>query len=304
MNENDADISAKLHDLDLLWNTADVPASEAAFNALLPIAQRLMGRDRSQLIELVCLIARSRAIQGNFSGARQSLGQADHFLEEQESLYEVSAKIRYLIEKGRLHILEKTPSQAKVLFAEAWNLAVNSDEDYFSIEIAQLMATIEPIKNQQRWIVQAIEIAEQSSIAKAKRWLGALYTSMAWRHYEMHQYEKSLGLFEKALGHLKAQGAVRESFIAQWSIGKVLRTLGRTEEAFEIQKKLLSELGIGGRRDGRLYEELAECLQTLNRSTEAQLYFELAYREFSSDEWITDNQPLKLKRMKDLGKVK
>src|SRR6185312_882732 len=133
---------------------------------------------------------------------------------------------------------------------------------------------------------------------------GGLYTTLGWKLYDLRQFESSLQAFQKALSNHKVQGTPRETFVAQWSIGKVLRAMGKTEEALSIQKTLLAELGIGGERDGRLYEELAECLQTLRRTTEAQLYFELAYRELSSDEWVTDNQPLKLKRMKDLGKVK
>jgi tetratricopeptide (TPR) repeat protein len=183
-------------------------------------------------------------------------------------------------------------------------LSINSAEDYFAVEIAQLLAATEPQKAQQEWISRGIEIAENSPLPKSKRWLGGLYTSLGWKLYDLRQFESSLGAFQKALRHHKAQGTSREAFVAQWSIGKVLRATGKTEEALSIQKALLAELGIGGERDGRLYEELAECLQTLKRTTEAQLYFELAFRELSADEWIRDNQPVKLKRMKDLGKVK
>ncbi len=80
--------------------------------------------------------------------------------------------------------------------------------------------------------------------------------------------------------------------------------MGKPEEALIIQNALLAELGIGGAKDGRLYEELAECLHSLQRSEEAQPYFELAYRELSADEWIVDNQPAVLKRLRELGKAK
>lgn len=300
----EADFLEKFQNLDQLWDPANVLASEAAFRALLPDAQMLKGRNRSFLIELYSLIGRSEAFLEKFILARASLEKAENLLKEGLDVYQVSSKIRWLIERGRLYILEKTPSQAKGLFSEAWNLAINSGEDYFAVEIAQLLATTEQQKAQQEWIVRAIKIAETSPLQKTKRWLGGLYSSLGWKLYDLKQYEKSLETFQKALINLKAHGTLREVFIAQWSIGKVLRALGKTEEALSIQQALLAELGIGGVRDGRLYEELAECLQTLKRTTEAQLYFELAYRELSNDEWVTDNQPLKLKRMKDLGKVK
>jgi tetratricopeptide (TPR) repeat protein len=304
MEESNSRIMSKFQDLDLLWNPADVKASEAAYRALLSEGQNLTGRERSYLIDLHSLIGRAEAVQEKFAEARLSLDAAEVLLEEQQAVFPVSVKIRWLIEKGRLHILAKTPSQAKGFFSDAWALSINSGEDYFAVEIAQLMATSEPQKTQQKWISHAIEIAENSPLPKAKRWLGGLYTSLGWKLYDLRQFESSLGTFQKALRHHKAQGTPREAFVAQWSIGKVLRALGKIEEALSIQKALLAELGIGGERDGRLYEELAECLQALKRTTEAQLYFELAYRELSADEWLKDNQPVKLKRMKDLGKVK
>ncbi len=304
MKHADLEQLTPFQNLDRLWNPLDVSASKAAFHALLSDAQKFTGSDRSYLIELLSLIGRSEGFLGNFAEAHSSLKKAETILDEEQSTYRVAARIRWQIEKGRLHILEKTPSQARGYFSEAWNLAINSGEDYFAVEIAQLMATIEPSKAQQKWIEHALEIAEHSPHQKTKGCLGKLYTSLGWKFYELKQYERSLETFQKAIQCLKAQGTPREVFVAQWSIGKILRALGKTEEALSIQKALLAELGIGGNRDGRLYEELAECLQTLNRTTEAQLYFELAYRELSNDEWVTDNQPLKLKRMKDLGKVK
>jgi len=304
MEEINSDSLEKFQDLDRFWSPVDPAGSEAAFRALMSDAEKLVGRDRCHLIELHCLIGRSEALQNKFSEARASLERAEALLEEEQAAYRVSARIRWLIEKGRLHILEKTPSQATRLFSEAWSLSINSGEDYFAVEIAQLMAATEPQKTQQEWIKRAIEIAENSPLQKTKRWLGGLYTSLGWKLYDLRQFENALGAFQKALRHHKALGTPREAFVAQWTIGKVLRAQGKIEDALSIQKALLSELGIGGVRDGRLYEELAECLQALKRTTEAQLYFELAFRELSGDEWIKDNQPLKLKRMKDLGKVK
>jgi tetratricopeptide (TPR) repeat protein len=304
MKEDDLDLLNKFQNLDQLWDPTAVSSSEAAFQALLPDAQNLTGKNRSFLIQLLSLIGRSEAFLEKYTQARASLEQAEKLLEDEQAVYQVSAKIRWLIEKGRFHILEKTPSQAPKYFNEAWTLAIHSGEDYFAVEIAQLMASTEPQKSQLEWVVRAIEIAETSPLQKTKKWLGGLYTTLGWKFYDLRQFEKSLEALQKALRNLKAMGTPREAFVAQWSIGKILRALGRIEEALSIHRALLAELGIGGVRDGRLYEELAECLHALKHSTEAQLYFELAYRELSNDEWVKDNQPLKLKRLKDLGKVK
>ena len=291
-------------DLDSLWNPGDALASENAFQAQLPATLDLAGKNLALRIELLIQLARSQTVQRKLTEARKSLDEAENLIARQETGYPVSVKIRWLLEKGRLHCFEKTPSQARIALAEAWTLAANSGEDYLAVDIAQMMAVAEPAKAQQDWILKAIQLAEQSPQPKAKRWLGSLYASLGWKLYDLRQYEKTLETFQKALSHFKVHGTEREIFLARWSAGKTLRTMGKTEDALAIQKALLAELGISGGRDGRLYEELAECLQTLNQSNEAQLYFELAYRELSNDEWVKDNQPVKLKRMKDLGKVK
>lgn len=293
-----------LNDLDSLWNPLDAPASEAAFRALIPEAAALTGADLSYLIELKALVARAQAVQEQYDDARATLKEAEELLEQQRGAYRASAKIRWLLERGRVHILEKTPSQARPLFVEAWTLATNSGEDYFTVDVAQMMAATEPQKNQQAWIEKGIEVAEGSQIPKTKRWLGGLYTSLGWKLFDLRQFEKSLETFQKAQRHLEFNGTRRETSVARWSAGKVLRHMGRIEEALELQEALLSEMGLNGERDGRLYEEIAECLHSLQRKDEARIYFEFAYRELSSDEWINDNQPLKLKRLKDLGEVK
>lgn len=296
--------SGRLDDVDSLWNPQDPAGSELAFRALLPEARQLAGAERAQLILLLSWIGRAEALQRKFAEARRSLDEAGKLLEEPGAQYAVAVRIGWLIGRGHLHILEKTPSQARAFFSEAWSLATESGEDYFAVEIAQLMAVSEPAKSQREWISRAIQIAEKSQLPKTKACLCALYSSLGWKHFEMRQFENSLESFKTALESAKSVGSELEAFTAQWSIGKVLRAMSRFEEALAIQKKLVDGLGIGGRKNGRLYEEMAECLHALKRVDEAQMYFELAYRELSSDEWISDNQPVQLKRMKDLGKVK
>ena len=297
-------ISLDLHDLDDIWRTSDPKVAEDRIRKLLEECESHPDRDRSTQIEILTQLARTEGAQGRFSEANANLGRAEELLKVGQSSSRVSAKIRWLLEKGRLYVLQKTPSQARPHFAEAWTLASHSGEDSFAVDAAMMLATIEPPKVQQDWLARAIRLAEESPQPKTKGFLGSLYASMGWKLFDLRQFEQALEFFQKSLSHFKLQGNSRELFVAKWSVGKLLRTMNKPEEALIIQNALLAELGIGGSRDGRLYEELAECLHVLKRSDEARLYFELAYRELSTDEWIVDNQPEMLKRLKELGKVK
>jgi tetratricopeptide (TPR) repeat protein len=295
-------IPSELLDLDAHWQPLQPAASESLFRVLLPRASELTGNNRSHYIELLTQIARAEAAQQKIREARATLDQAEKLLEDEPASYRVSAKIRWLIETGRICIQEKTLAPARKLFAQAWTLASNSGEDFFTVDVARMMAVIVPPKEQEDWILRGIEIAEKSPQEKAKRWLPSLFASLAWKSFDLRQYDKSLELFQKSLSHFKRGGTERELFVAKWSIGRVLRQMNKLEEAYEIQKSLLAELGVNGRPDGRLFEELAECLYALKETAEAQPYFELAHRELSSDQWVADNFPVKLKRLKDLGK--
>lgn len=290
-----------MQDLDLYWNPLDPASSETALRALLPDARLLTGRDRCSLIELLTQIARAEGAQKKMPEAALTLAEAEKILAE-PCEYNVSAKLRWLIESARLYVLNRTPSQARALLSQAWVLAVNAGEDYFTIDIAQMMAAIESPKAQHEWVLKAIQIAENSRQEKSKRWLGELYSALAWKLCDLRQFDKSFESMQKALHHFRVRGSDPEIFQVRWSIGKILRQMGRFEEALQIQQELLVELG--SRPHGRLFEELAENLHALHRTEAADKYFSLAYEQLSADQWVSDNQPVKLKRLKTLGKVR
>jgi len=304
MKENSSAINKKFFDLDTLWDARRPAVAEAEYVALLGEATHLPEGERHHLAELLTLIARAQGAQGKLPEARLNLAEAEKILATLEPPFQAKVNIRCLMEEGRLFVAEKTPSRARVLLSQAWSLAVNSEDDYATIDIARLMAEIEPPKLQEEWISKAIQIAEESTQPRAQRWLGNLYASLAWKQFGLLQYETALATFQKSLGLYEAEKAEHEIFKTKWSVGKLLRKMGRLEEALALQKGLLSELGFSGGADGRLYEEIAECLQALQKTAEAQPYFELAHKELSSEQWVSDNQPVKLKRLKDLGKVR
>lgn len=304
MPENPIQLAVTRADYDRIWDFSQPEATEAELRSLLPAASQLQGREQCYHIELLTQIARSQGLQKKISEARTTLEEAERLLESHVEVCQVSAKIRWLLERGRLLVLERTPAQAHAMFREAWVLASNSGEDYLAVDSAQMLALTEPPKEQKNWLLKAVKLAEVSPQVKTKYWLGALYTSLGWKYYDLRQYDNALEIFQKALSHLNIEGKERPVFVAKWSLGKVLRAMSRIEEALTIQESLLAELRSHGARDGRVFEELAECLQLLKRSSEAQPYYGLAYEELSKDEWLKDNKPDHIKRLKDLGKVK
>jgi tetratricopeptide (TPR) repeat protein len=296
--------SLRLPDLESLWDFENVAESEKRFQTRLIELGQNPTHDCSEMIEALTQLARAQSLQGDLLASRQTLKRAEDLLSASEATYRVTAKIRYLLELGRVYVLEKTPSQARPQFAQAWTLASNSGEDFYAIDAAQMLASVEPQKLKKDWTLKALELAQSSPQPRAKQTQGTLYTPLGWIQYDVRNFEEALTYFRKASSFIQAEVQPRKAIVVKWAVAKTLRALNLVEEALDIQKDLLAELDRLHFKDGYVYEELAECLQSLKRAGEAQIYFDMAYRELSQNEWLTDNSPARLKRLKELGKVK
>ncbi|HEU4578272.1 MAG TPA: hypothetical protein VFS67_08460 [Polyangiaceae bacterium] len=110
-------------------------------------------------------------------------------------------------------------------------------------------------------------------------------------------------LFQEALDYRQTQPDALATRIAKWCVGKALRALARTERALEVQQALLAEYEAIGKRDGFVFEELAECHDALGDKSRARRYFALAYAELSRDRDFVQHEAARLERIGKLGGV-
>ena len=94
---------------------------------------------------------------------------------------------------------------------------------------------------------------------------------------------------------------VDEMRIAAWCVARTLRSLNRVEEALSRQMALKDEFESAAGGDGYVFEEIGECLLDLNRPEEARSYFSQAYESLAQDIRLTEREPERLARMKELG---
>lgn len=252
----------------------------------------------SYFAQLLTQIARAEGIQGKFKEAHSTLGTVETMLNEKL----VVPTVRYLLERGRVFNSNKEKEKAKPLFLDAWKIARAEGQDYYAIDAAHMLGTAETPENQIEWNLKAIELAEKSIDERANLWLGALYNNTGWTYHDLGQYENALELFEKGLKWRQGRDNDAATRIAKWTVGRVYRSLGRIDEAIEIQKELEQEFTDKGlEQDGYVYEELAECYLIKDEKEEAQKYFKLAYEYLSKDDWLKANEPDRLERLKELG---
>jgi len=289
---------SKLPDFDSLWDYDHPGATEKRFRELLPAA--LDSRDFSYLTQLLTQIARAEGLQRKFQDAHKTLDRVEKALLKAEA--DDKTRVRYLLERGRVFNSSGKRDDARPLFSQALDLAVNSKEDFYAVDAAHMMAIVEPTEKQLKWNLKALDLAENSKDEKARKWKGSLYNNLGWTYFEQRQFEEALLMFEKALEFQQQQGDSNKIMIAKLCVAKTLRMMNHTEEALEMQRDLFEQYQAAGKRSGYVYEEVAECMTVMGQEQEAQGWFAAAYEELSKDPRLATEQD-RLNRLKELGRV-
>ncbi|MCH8274658.1 MAG: tetratricopeptide repeat protein [Armatimonadetes bacterium] len=286
-------MSDRLPDLDELWDFENPAETESRFRKVLPDASD----DPAYAAELLSQIARAEGLQQKFKEAHDTLDEAERLSNETM----VRARVRCLLERGRVYNSSGSPERARPFFLEALSLAERGGEENLAVDAAHMMAIIESSGSRLEWNLRAVKIAENSKDEKAKRWLGSLYNNIGWTYHDAGEFEKALEFFKMALEYREARGKARPIQIAKWCVARCMRSLGRVEEAFEAHKSLAAELEESGAGDGYVFEELGECLLALNREAESKPFFAKAHEELSKDPWLSKNEPERIERLRSLS---
>lgn len=280
-------------DIDVLWDYSRPDLTEARFRQTLT---QIPESDPLRL-ELLTQVARAQGLQGNFPQAHETLDRVEQELADSPS----RAKARYLLERGRVYNSSGEPGAARVFFEQALDQARQVQEDFYAIDALHMLAIVAPEADGLALNLQAIEMAEASEQERARSWLGSLYNNTGWSYHEKGEYASALDMFEKAEEFYRLAGRQGELRIANWTVARALRSLGRLEEALAKQMALKAELDAAGETDGFVFEEIGECMLRLNRGDEAAPYFARAYELLSQENWLVEGQASRLERLKWLG---
>jgi tetratricopeptide (TPR) repeat protein len=286
-----------LPNFDDLWDYNNPAETEANFRDLVPLARS--STNQSYLAELLTQIARAQALQQHFDGATATLDEVESLLPDADG----RARVRYLLERGRVYNSSHRQDEARPLFLEARDLAVVLKEDFYAVDAAHMMAIVEPVERQLEWSEWAIQRATQSDSPRARGWLGSLYNNTGWTYHDLGRYDDALAMFKKGLDWQTLQGKEAEARIAAWTVARTLRSLERYEEALIMQEQNLQTTRAAGGSDGYVNEELGECLLALDREGDARPHFARAYELLSTDVWLQRDQPERLQRLARLGGV-
>ena len=288
-----------LPDFDALWDYNKPAQTEARFRELLPVAEK--SGNASYLAQLLTQLARAQGLQRNFADAHQTLNRVEPMLTDDLPV----ARIRYLLERGRVFNSSCKPAEAKPFFVEAWDRAQVAGEDSLAIDAVHMLAIVATPDEALEWNKKAIALAANSASEKARGWLGSLYNNLGWAYHGKGEFAKALEVFEKDAAWFEARQKKEEWMIARWSAARTLRSLGRLDEALQRQRALLRERQEQQLTpDGYVFEEIAECLQALGRTGEARPFFSQAHGLLRADAFLVETERQRIERLRELGGVK
>jgi tetratricopeptide (TPR) repeat protein len=288
--------TVSLPDFDSLWDFSNLEKTGVAFDDLIPLAKE--SGNQEYFLQLLTQIARAQGLQKDFVEAHLTLDEVQEGITADTPV----TKIRYFLERGRVFNSSKETPNALVMFARAYELAVEGHQDNLAVDAAHMMAIAEADgAKKMEWNQKALALAEKSQDPKANAWLGSLYNNVAWTYHASEKFEEALALFKKAQAFRESKGQASSLRIAKWSVARALRSLKKYDEAVAIQTALKSEFETLGEKDPFVFEELGELNLLLAKTDDSKEFFRLAYNQFAKDESFKTNEAKRFQRIHELS---
>ncbi len=286
--------------IDREWEFDDPSKTEKRFQRAVDLPSS--PEDEAAVLEVTTQLARAQGLQRRFEQAHATLDRVEHALAAHhgdESL--VAARVRCLLERGRIFNSSWDKGNALPLFEKAWQASLAASLDTLAVDAAHMIAIVSPPDQAMSWNLKAVGLAEQSSDPRARQWLASLHNNIGWTFHDQGDFSAALAHFQKALDLRAQQNKPRENRIAHWCVARALRSLGRVAEAIAIQQSLAADAQRSSNSDGYIAEELGECLLALDRPAEAAHHFAAAHHLLSQDPNLSANEPGRLQRLARLG---
>ncbi|MCH8980188.1 MAG: tetratricopeptide repeat protein [Armatimonadetes bacterium] len=303
--------------IDDLWDFSDPEGTEAKFRAAL---DEVPPEDEARRAELITQIARTYGLRGKFDEAHALLDEVAEMLPRTGDYIET----RYLLERGRAFNSAGDKDKSKQLFLQAVETGKLAKDDYLTIDAMHMLGIVDDPEAAAEWQKLGLRMVEETHSDKAKQWTGALTNNLGWTYHDKGEYETALTYFEQGLAYREREDKEPGLRIAKWTVARCKRSLGRTEEALlflqrlgRTEEALQEQLAIieqyfpdfdptkevAGPFDDASYisEEIGECYLALGKSEEAKPYFKAAHELLSKDDWLAQNEPDRIARLKELS---
>lgn len=243
-------------EIDGFWEYSDPAGSESRFRTALATAQ---GDER---LEILTQIARTYSLRKRFDEAHRLLDEIEAQLESAGP----RLRVRYRLERGRTFNSAGDPVKARALFVAAWEDGRTAGIEGLAVDAAHMVAithsgTAEAIP----WNERGLALARGSSDPKARALIPAMLNNSAWDLHDMGRYAEALPVFEEALKEWTTRARPQQIRFAKWSVARCLRSLGKFQEALDMQRALEKEYAAAGEPNSDVQEEIAANLAAIQK---------------------------------------
>jgi tetratricopeptide (TPR) repeat protein len=238
-----------------LWDFTDLDATERRLRAALPEETSDSGR-----AEVLTQLARIDGLHSRFDQAKRLLAEAEALAGASDV-----ARVRVLLERGRVLRLSGDLDAGLPLFEEAFETALAAGQDFLAGDAAHMAALAGDML---AWTERGLELARRSP--PAAHWVGTLLNNLGWWHAQRGEHAESLAAYRGSLEaweHHAPYPYLREA--ARVGVARALRALGRTTEALPLLEQAVAWAQAAGHPDRAFHEELAAAYADLGRAEEA-----------------------------------
>jgi tetratricopeptide (TPR) repeat protein len=221
--------------IDRLWDFSDPAASEERFREAAdddthPAHVRAV---------LSTQLARALGIQGRTAEALAVLEAvaAQGIPAEDPERDAAEVRARVAIERGRILAAADRRAEAVPELTRGVREAALAGSPFLVLDALHMLA-LNDAGHEEEWAAEGFDVLSTSRDPRVLRWGVALHNNLGWTMHDAGRAEAALGQFEQAVESADRYGTAEQQHVARWSVARCLRTLGRTEEALDLQREL------------------------------------------------------------------
>jgi len=226
--------------IDRLWDFSDPAASEERFREAADDDEHTAHVRAVMATQL----ARALGIQGRWAEAFEVLdaaegeGSTPEDADRDVARAAAEVRARVAIERGRILAADsaRRPEAVPELTRGAREAALAGSP--FLVLDALHMLALNDAGHEEEWAAEGLDLLAGSRDPRVLRWGVALHNNLGWTLHDGGRPEAALAEFERAVEAADRYGTAEQQHVARWSVGRCLRTLGRTEEALDVQREL------------------------------------------------------------------
>lgn len=265
-------------DIQSLWDFGQPAVSEQRFREAL----KALPPGSDEALILHTQIARTYGLRRDFDTARRVLREQ---VEPHLAQAGAEVRVRHALELGRSYASaahppeQRTPqskAHAREAFERALHLAREARLDGLAVDAIHMFAFVDEAPAEQaRWAEQGLAIALASAQPQARNWEASLRNNLGVALHQQQRFDEALAQFRLVVPLRERLGDAYRWRVARWMVAWTLRSLGRIDEALQIQLRLAQENAAAGTPDEHVHAELEALYRAKGDAAEADRQAEL-----------------------------